>query len=168
MPGRGRIADNLDKRGCASAAAERQRLRVHYRGRLTDGTEFDSSEGREPLEFQVGGGQVIPGFERQVEGMEVGEISTITIPADEAYGTRDERQVQSVPRSSMPDNLDLQIGTRLTATTRDGKQIPLTVIQVDDEEVVVDANHPLAGQDLVFDIELVEILGSEPGLKFGQ
>ncbi|WP_011580810.1 MULTISPECIES: FKBP-type peptidyl-prolyl cis-trans isomerase [Chelativorans] len=143
-------------------------VRVHYRGRLTDGTEFDSSDGREPLEFQVGGGQVIAGFEKQVEGMEVGETSTVTIPANQAYGERDERQVQSVPRNTMPDNLDLQVGTRLTATTRDGKQIPLTVTDVNDEQVIVDANHPLAGQDLVFDIELVEIVGSEPGLKFGQ
>jgi len=143
-------------------------VRVHYRGRLTDGTEFDSSDGREPLEFQVGGGQVIAGFEKQVEGMEVGETSTVTIPANQAYGERDERQVQSVPRNTMPDNLDLQVGTRLTATTRDGKQIPLTVTDVNEEQVIVDANHPLAGQDLVFDIELVEIVGSEPGLKFGQ
>jgi peptidylprolyl isomerase len=100
--------------------------------------------------------------------MEVGETSTVTIPANQAYGERDERQVQSVPRNTMPDNLDLQVGTRLTATTRDGKQIPLTVTDVNDEQVIVDANHPLAGQDLVFDIELVEIVGSEPGLKFGQ
>lgn len=143
-------------------------VRVHYKGRLTDGTEFDSSEGRDPLEFQVGGGQVIPGFEKQVEGMEIGEVSTITIAADEAYGARDERQVQSVPRSSMPADLDLQIGTRLTATTREGKQIPLTVTQIEDDQIIVDANHPLAGQDLVFDIELIEIVGSEPGQKFGQ
>ncbi|WP_309083123.1 peptidylprolyl isomerase [Chelativorans sp.] len=141
-------------------------VRVHYRGRLTDGTEFDSSEGREPLEFQVGGGQVIPGFERQVEGMEVGEKSTVTVPADDAYGMRDERQVQSVPREALPDDLDLRVGARLTATTRDGKQIPLTVVDVDDQQVTVDANHPLAGQDLVFDLELVEIVGSESSLKF--
>ena len=143
-------------------------VRVHYRGRLADGSEFDSSEGREPLEFQVGGGQVIPGFEKQVEGMEIGEKSTVTIPADEAYGPRDERQVQSVPRDALPDNLDLRIGARLTATTRDGKQIPLTVIEVDDSQVTMDGNHPLAGQDLTFDLELVEIVGSEPGQKFGK
>ncbi|WEX11233.1 peptidylprolyl isomerase [Chelativorans sp. AA-79] len=142
-------------------------VRVHYRGRLTDGTEFDTSEGREPLEFQVGGGQVIPGFEKQVEGMEVGEKSTVTVPADQAYGPRDDRQVQSVPRESLPDGLDLSVGARLTATTREGKQIPLTVIDLDDSQVTVDANHPLAGQDLVFDVELVEIVGSEPGTAYG-
>jgi peptidylprolyl isomerase len=143
-------------------------VRVHYKGRLTDGTEFDSSEGREPLEFQVGGGQIIPGLERQVEGMEVGEKSTVTVPSDEAYGARDERQVQSVPRDALPEGLDLRIGARLTATTRDGQQIALTVIDLDDDQVTVDGNHPLAGQDLVFEVELVEIVGSEPGQKFGE
>src|SRR5690606_35817640 len=91
---------------------------VHYRGTLRDGTEFDSSEGREPLQFQVGGGQVIPGFEKQVEGMAVGEKSTMTIPAEEAYGPRDERQVQTVPRDAMPADLAIQVGSGLTATTR--------------------------------------------------
>ncbi len=142
-------------------------VRVHYTGKLTDGTEFDSSKGRDPLEFQVGGGQIIPGLEKRIEGMETGEKSTVVVPADEAYGPRDERQVQSVPRDSLPDGLDLQMGARLTATTQEGKQIPLTVIGLDDQQVTVDANHPLAGQDLVFDLELIEVVGSEPGQKFG-
>lgn len=143
-------------------------VRVHYTGRLTDGTEFDSSQGREPLEFQVGSGQIIPGLEKHVEGMEVGQKSTVTVPAEEAYGARDERQVQSVPRDSLPDDLDLELGSRLTATTREGRQIPLTVIDLDENKVTVDANHPLAGQDLIFDLELVEIVGSEPGETFGR
>lgn len=143
-------------------------VRVHYTGRLTDGTEFDSSQGREPLEFQVGSGQIIPGLEKHVEGMEVGQKSTVTVPAEEAYGARDERQVQSVPRDSLPDDLDLELGSRLTATTREGRQIPLTVIDLDESQVTVDANHPLAGQDLIFDLELVEIVGSEPGETFGR
>ncbi|MDZ5698094.1 MULTISPECIES: FKBP-type peptidyl-prolyl cis-trans isomerase [Phyllobacteriaceae] len=143
-------------------------VRVHYKGKLTDGTEFDSSEGRDPLEFQLGGGQIIPGLEKSVEGMETGEKSTVTIPADEAYGPRDERQVQTVPRTAFPDDLDLKIGASLQATTQDGRQIPLTVVEMDDQEVTVDANHPLAGRDLVFDLELVEIVGSEQGQKFGQ
>jgi len=143
-------------------------VRIHFRGCLTDGTEFDSSEGREPLEFQVGGGQVIPGLEKQVEGMEVGEKSTVTVPADEAYGQRDERQVQTVPRDALPDDLNLIMGGRLVATTRDGKQIPLTIVALDDEQVTVDANHPLAGKDLVFDVELVEIVGSGSSPAFGQ
>ncbi|MCT7374912.1 FKBP-type peptidyl-prolyl cis-trans isomerase [Chelativorans salis] len=142
-------------------------VRVHYTGKLEDGTKFDSSEGREPLQFQVGGGQIIPGLEKQVEGMEVGEKSTVTVPAEEAYGPRDERQVQTVPRDALPADLDLRIGASLQATTQDGRQIPLTVVEVDDMQVTVDANHPLAGHDLVFDVELVEIVGTEPGPAFG-
>ncbi|WP_173932034.1 peptidylprolyl isomerase [Chelativorans sp. Marseille-P2723] len=142
-------------------------VRVHYSGRLKDGTEFDSSNGREPLEFQVGGGQIIPGLERHVEGMAVGEKSTVTIPADDAYGQRDERQIQKVPRSALPEDLDVSPGTRLTATTREGQEIPLTVVDANDVEITVDGNHPLAGQDLIFDVELVEIVASEPGTTFG-
>src|SRR5690606_23316811 len=135
-------------------------VRVHYRGTLSDGTEFDSSHGREPLEFQVGSGQVTPGCERQVEGMSVGETTVVTIPADEAYGQRDERQIQEIPRNAMPAELTLEIGTGLTATTRDGKEIPLTVIGLTDDTVTVDGNHPLAGQELTCELELVEIVAS--------
>ncbi|GAA4528715.1 peptidylprolyl isomerase [Chelativorans composti] len=142
-------------------------VRVHYRGTLADGTEFDSSRGREPLEFQIGSGQVIPGFERQVEGMSVGETTVVTIPADEAYGPRDERQVQEIPRSALPPELTLEIGTGLTATTRDGREIPLTVIALTDETVTVDGNHPLAGRDLTFELELVEIVESPGKSGFG-
>jgi peptidylprolyl isomerase len=141
-------------------------VRVHYRGTLSDGTEFDSSHGREPLEFQVGSGQVIPGFERQVEGMSVGETTVVTIPADEAYGQRDERQIQEIPRNAMPAELTLEIGTGLTATTRDGKEIPLTVIGLTDDTVTVDGNHPLAGRDLTFELELVEIVTSPDNAGF--
>lgn len=142
-------------------------VRVHYTGKLEDGTEFDSSQGRDPLQFQVGGGQIIPGLEKRVEGMEEGEKSTVTVPVDEAYGQRDERQVQSVPRESFPEDLDLRVGASLQATTQDGRQIPLTVVEVGEAEVTVDANHPLAGHDLVFDIELVEIVGSQPSPAAG-
>lgn len=142
-------------------------VRVHYRGTLADGTEFDSSRGREPLEFQIGSGQVIPGFERQVEGMSVGETTVVTIPADEAYGPRDERQVQEIPRSALPPELTLEIGTGLTATTRDGREIPLTVIALTDETVTVDGNHPLAWRDLTFELELVEIVESPGKSGFG-
>lgn len=135
-------------------------VRIHYTGKLSDGTEFDSSSGRDPLEFQVGAGQIIPGLEQQVEGMNVGESQTVTIPADEAYGPRDERQIQTVPRSALPEGLDVKPGTGLQATTQDGRQISLTVVELDDEEVTVDANHPLAGKDLIFDVEVVEIVGS--------
>ncbi|UUP16254.1 FKBP-type peptidyl-prolyl cis-trans isomerase [Nitratireductor thuwali] len=134
-------------------------VRVHYTGKLEDGTEFDSSVGRDPLEFQLGGGQIIPGLEKQVEGMNIGEKSTVTIPADQAYGPRDERQIQTVPREAFPTDLDLKLGASLQATTPEGRQIPLTVVDMNDQEVTVDANHPLAGHDLVFDVELVEIVG---------
>ncbi|MCT8997208.1 FKBP-type peptidyl-prolyl cis-trans isomerase [Chelativorans intermedius] len=135
-------------------------VRIHYTGKLTDGTQFDSSEGREPLQFQVGAGQIIPGLEKCIEGMQVGEKSTVTVPSEEAYGPRDERQVQSVPREAFPKDLDLRIGASLQASTEDGRQIPLTVVEIDDMQVTVDANHPLAGHDLVFDLELVEIVNA--------
>ncbi|WP_048648928.1 FKBP-type peptidyl-prolyl cis-trans isomerase [Nitratireductor soli] len=134
-------------------------VRIHYTGKLADGTEFDSSAGREPLEFQVGSGQIIPGLDRQVEGMAVGDSDTLTIPADEAYGPRDEAQVQIVPRSALPPELELALGASLQATTPDGGEIALTVVDLTDQEVTVDANHPLAGRDLVFDVEIVEIVG---------
>lgn len=135
-------------------------VRIHYTGKLTDGTEFDSSAGRDPLEFKVGSGQVIPGLDNRIEGMNVGDKDTVTIPADQAYGPRDDAQVQVVSRSAVPDGVDLSVGSRLQASTRDGKQVLLTVVDVDDSQVTVDANHPLAGQDLVFDIEVVEIVAA--------
>lgn len=133
-------------------------VRIHYTGKLPDGTEFDSSEGREPLEFEVGAGQIIPGLDRGVEGMNVGDKDTVTVPADEAYGQRDDAQVQTLPRSSIPEGIELEVGTRLQASTQDGRQIALTIIDLNDQEVTVDANHPLAGQDLVFEIQVVEIV----------
>lgn len=130
-------------------------VRVHYTARLTDGTEFDSS-GRDPLELEIGAGQLIAGLDRRIDGMTVGERSTVTVPAAEGYGLRDETQVRTVPRSAVPD--DTEVGTRLQARTRDGNKIALVVVNLDDERVTVDANHPLAGQDLVFDIEVVEVV----------
>lgn len=134
-------------------------VRIHYTGKLTDGTQFDTSSGRDPLEFKVGEGQIIPGLDKQVEGMAVGQSDTLTVPADEAYGSRDENQVQTVPRSALPPDLELSLGANLQATTQDGGQVALTVVDLTEEEVTVDANHPLAGQDLVFDVEVVEIVG---------
>jgi peptidylprolyl isomerase len=131
-------------------------VRVHYTAKLTDGTEFDSSAGQDPLEFTVGAGQIIAGLDSRIDGMAVGEKSTVTIPADEGYGPRDEAQVQTVPRSAVPE--DTKVGSRLQANTQDGRKIPLTVVQLDEERATVDANHPLAGKDLVFDIEVLEIV----------
>ncbi|CAN0655857.1 peptidylprolyl isomerase [Nitratireductor aquimarinus] len=133
-------------------------VRIHYTGKLADGTQFDSSAGREPLEFKVGSGQIIPGLDRQIQGMAQGESGTLTIPAAEAYGARDENQVQVVPRTALPPEMEVQVGSNLQATTPDGNQISLTVVGVSEAEITVDANHPLAGHDLVFEIEIVEVV----------
>lgn len=133
-------------------------VRVHYTGRLDDGTEFDSSAGREPLQFEVGSGQIIEGFDRQVTQMDEGEKSTVTIPASEAYGEHRPEQVQELPRGAIPAEIDPKPGMQLQATTQAGEPVPIMVVDVNDESVTVDANHPLAGHDLVFDIELVEIV----------
>lgn len=133
-------------------------VRIHYTGKLTDGTQFDSSVGGEPLQFQLGAGQIITGLEKQVEGMAEGEKATVTVPAAEAYGEREEAQVQNVPRTMIPEEIDLQPGLQLQATTKEGGQLTLTVVEAKDDEVTVDANHPLAGKDLVFDVEIVEIV----------
>ena len=141
-----------------SEAKSGDTVRINYTGKLTDGTQFDSSEGREPLEFQVGSGQIISGLDREVEGMKVGDKQTVTVPAEEAYGAHDPAKVQQVPRDALPPELEPQEGMQLQAQTPQGGQVALIVTSVDEQEITVDANHPLAGKDLVFDIEMVEIL----------
>ncbi|SOE17912.1 peptidylprolyl isomerase [Hoeflea halophila] len=141
-----------------SEAKSGDTVRINYTGKLTDGTQFDSSEGREPLEFQVGSGQIIPGLDREVEGMKVGDKQTVTVPAAEAYGPHDPAKVQQVPRSALPPELEPQEGMQLQAQTPQGGQVMLLVTTVGEENITVDANHPLAGKDLVFDIEMLEIL----------
>jgi peptidylprolyl isomerase len=133
-------------------------VRINYTGRLTDGTQFDTSDGRPPLQFTLGAGEVIPGLEQHVAGMEVGATSTVTIPSDAAYGPHHPEAVQTVERSTVPDGIDLNIGTQLQARTPEGRVVPLTVVGLDGDNVKLDANHPLAGKDLVFDVELVEIV----------
>jgi peptidylprolyl isomerase len=133
-------------------------VRIHYSGRLIDGTQFDSSEGRAPLEFTLGQGQVIRGLEAHVTGMETGARSTVTIPVDEAYGPRRDEAIQQLDRAKVPAGIDLKIGSQLQARTADGGMLPITVVGMDDASVTVDANHPLAGQDLVFDVELVDVV----------
>jgi peptidylprolyl isomerase len=133
-------------------------VRIHYTGTLTDGTQFDSSSGRDPLEFTLGSGQIIPGLETQVEGMEVGARETVTIPAEEAYGPHNPQSVQQVPRDQIPADVNIQPGAQLQARTQDGNTVMLTVVEATGDHVTVDANHPLAGQDLVFAVELVEIV----------
>ena len=133
-------------------------VRVHYTGSLNDGTQFDSSIGREPLEVKLGSGAVIPGFDAALQGMSVGESKTVTIPSDQAYGERRQEALQEHPRAALPAELDLQVGMQLQGQTQDGQRLLLTIAEISEETVLLDANHPLAGEDLTFDLELVEIV----------
>lgn len=137
-------------------------VKVHYHGKLTDGTTFDSSEGREPLEFEVGGGMVISGFDNGLLGMTVGEKKTLHIPANEAYGPAREDLVMEFPMDRFPPDVKPEVGMVLSMSDGQGQQLPVVITEVNPEGVVLDANPPLAGKDLVFDIELVEIAGSKP------
>jgi len=138
------------------------KVRVHYSGRLLDGTLFDSSEGREPLEFTVGAGQMIKGFDTGVQGMRVGDRKTIQIPPEEAYGHRDEEAIIEFPAENVPSDMTLEPGMQLTLRNQYGQPVPVVVLEVKAEVVIMDANHMLAGQELVFDVELVDIVGGTP------
>ena len=138
-----------------STAAAGNKVSVSYVGKLDDGTVFDTSEGGEPIAFTIGEGNVIPGFENAVLGMNVGEKKSFTIECDDAYGPRNPELVQDVPRSQVMGEEELKVGDRLRAMTPDQRTIALTVVDVSDETVKLDANHPLAGQDLHFEIELL-------------
>ncbi|PWJ20756.1 FKBP-type peptidyl-prolyl cis-trans isomerase [Jannaschia seohaensis] len=130
---------------------------LHYTGTLADGTTFDSSKGRDPLTFKMGAGQIIPGLEAAVDGMAEGDSKTVTIPAADAYGARRDDATQQVPREAVPDHIPLDLGTQLQVQTQDGQTMPVTVAEVTEDHVVLDANHPLAGHDLTFDVELVKV-----------
>lgn len=132
-------------------------VKVHYTGKLDDGTVFDTSRDREPLEFTVGEGRVIPGFESAVEGMEVGEEKTAEVPAEDAYGPRRDDLLIPFPMEQVPEHLDLEVGQHLQMQDGEGQTMVAQVTELRDEEVILDANHPLAGKDLTFDIELVEV-----------
>lgn len=140
-----------------SQAKSGDTVKIHYTGTLDDGTEFDSSAGRDPLEFSLGSGQVIAGFDNAVEGMAVGDSKTVTLPPDEAYGDRHEKLLQEVPRTSLPDDMKLEVGMALQTQKPDGQVMNLVIADVTEDSITVDANHPLAGQALTFAIELVEI-----------
>lgn len=132
-------------------------VRIHYTGTLADGSRFDSSEGRDPLEFVLGSGQVIPGFDKAVTGMTEGEDKTVTIEPADAYGERHDQLVQQIPRSALPDDIAPEIGMQLTGESEDGQQTRFSVTAVDNDSITLDANHPLAGQALTFAISLVSI-----------
>lgn len=135
------------------------KVKVHYHGRLTDGTTFDSSEGRTPLEFEVGSGAVIPGFDNGVMGMAVGDKKTINIPADQAYGPKVDELVMDFPKDRFPEDMVPEVGMQLMMNNGAGQQFPVTIVEVKEDAVTLDANHQLAGQDLIFDIEIVDIEG---------
>lgn len=139
-------------------AQKGDKVKVHYVGKLTDGTIFDESTGREPLEFTLGTGQVIEGFDKAVDGLEVGKSVTVTIPCDEAYGPVEESLKFDFKRSSFPKEFELFKGAELVLTDDKDNQLPVTIVDFDDENVKLDANHQLAGKDLVFEITLVEIV----------
>lgn len=131
-------------------------VKVHYKGTLNDGTVFDSSEGGDPIEFEMGAGTVIPGFETAVGEMEIDETKSVTIPSDEAYGEFNENMVGMVPRSSLPEDIKPEVGMILSMQSQDG-EMPVRIVEMDDENLTLDANHPLAGQDLNFELTLVEV-----------
>lgn len=141
-----------------SSVKEGDTVKVHYTGRLDDGTQFDTSSGREPLELTVGSGNIIPGFEKSVVGMAPGDTKTVTVPSEEAYGDHRDDMVQTVSREQIPPEVEVAPGVQLRASNQNGQPFLLTVVDVSDEAVTVDANHPLAGKDLTFEIELVEIV----------
>lgn len=134
------------------------KVRVHYTGKLATGEVFDSSREREPLEIQLGEGKLIPGFEEGLINMAVSETKTIEIPSDKAYGEANPELIQEVPNENLPEDLEPKVGMGLMSKTPEGREIQLTVREVKDNSIVVDANHPLAGKDLIFEVELLEIL----------
>jgi peptidylprolyl isomerase len=134
------------------------RVRVHYTGKLDDGNIFDSSRDRDPLEFIIGENQVLKKFESSVEGLEVGETTSIHIPAEEAYGVRQENLVVQVPKQNLPEELTPEVGMKLQTQTKEGDIMVVKITEVAENEITIDANHELADKDLNFEIELVEII----------
>ena len=143
-------------------AKKGDKVKVHYHGKLTTGETFDSSEGKDPLPFEIGSGMVIKGFDEGVTGMTVGEKKTITIPADEAYGPVNPDMVIEMPKDRLPEDMEVEVGMPLVMSDPQGQQFQVVVKELSDDKIVLDANHPLAGKDLVFDLELVEIEGGSP------
>ena len=140
-----------------STIKENDQVTIHYTGTLNTGEPFDSSIGKEPLTFEVGGGQVIPGFEKAVLGMKPEERKTFKIAPEDAYGDVSEELVYDIPRETVPAELKPEKGMRLVSSLEDGREIPVTILEVDEKNIKLDANHPLAGEELTFDIQIVGI-----------
>ena len=140
-----------------SIAKKDDKVKVHYTGRLEDGTIFDSSVDREPLEFTLGAGQMIAGFDKGVDGMNIDEEKTINIPAIEAYGEHDPTRVIEIGKEQLPPDMNPEIGQKLQMQTQTGQVMTVSVMEFDDEKVKLDANHELAGKDLIFDLKLISI-----------
>jgi FKBP-type peptidyl-prolyl cis-trans isomerase 2 len=140
-----------------SAAKKGDTVKVNYTGKLDDGTVFDSSEGRDPLEFKIGAGQLIPGFDAAVVDMAPGETKTVTVPPEEAYGPYHEQMVVQANRSQFPEGVEPEVGQQFESRSEDGQNFLVTVTEIDGDKITLDANHPLAGKELTFDIELVEV-----------
>lgn len=134
-----------------------KKVRIHYTGTLSNGEQFDSSAGRDPLEFETGAGMVIPGFDAAVRDMEVGGKKTVTLPSKEAYGEVRDEMIGDIPKDKFPEEIELQVGLPLQMSGPQGP-VPVVVKEIKDDAVTIDANHPLAGKDLTFELELVEIV----------
>ncbi len=141
-----------------SKAEEGKTVKVHYTGTLQNGEVFDSSKEKEPLEFTLGEGQLIPGFEKAVIGMNVGDSTTINIPSTEAYGDTREDLIIAVPKDQLPKEIEPKVGMQLQVNQENGQPVPVRIAEITDTELKLDANHPLAGEDLTFEIELVNVL----------
>ena len=144
-----------------SQVKENNTVKVNYTGKLSDGQVFDSSEGKEPIEFTLGQGRLIPGFEKGLIDMELNEKKTITIPKEEAYGEVNKDLIQEVKKSELPQEMAPEVGMGLVSKSPDGQEMNLLVIEVRDETIVIDGNHPLAGKELIFDLEVIEIKDTE-------
>ena len=140
-----------------SQVKENDTVKIHYTGKLQDGQVFDSSLERDPIEFTIGGGQIIPGLEKGLIDMKVNDKKTIEIPQAEAYGDVQKELFQEVPKEQLPQEITPEVGMGLVAKNPDGSERQLRVAEVNDDSIVIDANHPLAGKDLIFDVEVVEI-----------
>lgn len=140
-----------------SPANDGNTVKVHYTGKLEDGTVFDSSEGRDPLEVKLGDNAVIPGFEKGLVGMETGDKKTITIPSEDAYGPHRDDLIVEANQSDFPENITPEIGLQLQIQKSDGQKLLVTIVKIEDDKVALDANHPLAGKTLTFDVEMIEM-----------